>query len=209
MFFSNSGQFPDLEELEKIRELFVYRNPCLRSKDEISEWPGLEEPGLRSAAVLVPIINQPNGLTVLLTKRSSSLPDHAGQVAFPGGQMEPRDLSPEGTALREAEEEVNLDPSKIELIGRLTPRKTGTGFYVMPVVGILQPPLNLKADPAEVDVVFEVPLKKLALESNFSLEDTYRDGNKRSYWVFNHDSFFIWGLTARILKEFSSLLRSL
>ena len=208
MFFSNSGQFPDLEELEKIRELFVYRNPCLRSKDEISEWPGLEEPGLRSAAVLVPIINQPNGLTVLLTKRSSSLPDHAGQVAFPGGQMEPTDLSPEGTALREAEEEVNLDPSKIELIGRLTPRKTGTGFYVMPVVGILQTPLNLKADPAEVDVVFEVPLKKLALKSNFSLEDTYRDGNKRSYWVFNHDSFFIWGLTARILREFSSLLRS-
>ena len=209
MFFLNLGQFPDLKELEKIRELFVHRNTCLRSMDEISEWPGLEEPGVRSAAVLVPLINYPNEVTVLLTKRSSSLSDHAGQVAFPGGQMEPTDVSPEGTALREAEEEVNLDPSKIELIGRLTPRKTRTGFNVMPVVGILQPPLNFKADPAEVDVVFEVPLKKLALESNFSLEEIYRDGNKRSYWVFNHDSFFIWGLTARILKEFSSLMRSL
>ena len=208
MFFLNLGQFPDLEELEKIRELFVHRNPYLRSRDEISEWPGLEEPGVRSAAVLVPLINYPNEVTVLLTKRSSSLSDHAGQVAFPGGQMEPTDASPEGAALREAEEEVNFDPSKIELIGRLTPRKTGTGFHVMPVVGILQPPLNLKADPAEVDVMFEVPLSKLALESNFSLEEIYRDGNKRSYWVFNHDSFFIWGLTARILKEFSSLLRS-
>ena len=93
MFFSNSGQFPDLEELEKIRELLCIVILVWRSKDEISEWPGLEEPGLRSAAVLVPIINQPNGLTVLLTKRSSSLPDHAGQVAFPGGQMEPTDLS--------------------------------------------------------------------------------------------------------------------
>ena len=207
MFFSNSGQFPDLEELEKIRELFVHRNPCLRSKDENFEWPGLEEHGVRSAAVLVPLINHPRGVTVLLTKRSSSLSDHAGQVAFPGGQMEPTDVSPEGTALREAEEEVGFDPSKIELIGRLTPRKTGTGFHVMPVVGILQPPLNLKVDPAEVDEVFEVPLSNLALESNFSLEEICRDGNKRSYWVLNHDSFFIWGLTAKILKEFSSLLR--
>ena len=209
MFSSNSGQLPDLEELEKIRELFVNRNLCLRSKDEISEWPGLREPGVRSAAVLLPLINHPNGATVLLTKRSSSLSDHAGQVAFPGGQMEPTDVSPEGTALREAAEEVDLDPSKIELIGRLTPRKTGTGFHVIPVVGILQPPLNLKADPAEVDAVFEVPLNKLTLESNFRLEETYRDGNKRSYWVLNHDIFFIWGLTAKILREFSSLLRSL
>ncbi|MEK9847597.1 MAG: CoA pyrophosphatase, partial [Rhodospirillaceae bacterium] len=161
-----------------------------------------------SAAVLVPLINHPKA-TILLTKRSSSLPDHAGQVAFPGGQMEPGDVYPEDTALREAQEEVGLDPSKIELIGRLSPRQTGTGFHVIPVVGILQPPLNLKADPAEVDVMFEVPLSELAREANFSLENVCNDGNKRSYWVLKHDSFFIWGLTARILKEFSSLLRLL
>ena len=123
--------------------------------------------------------------------------------------MEPRDVSPENTALREAKEEVGLHPSKIELIGRLSSRQTGTGFHVIPVVGILQPPLDLKADPAEVDVMFEVPLGELAREANFSLEDVCKDGNKRSYWVLKHDCFFIWGLTARILKEFSSLLRLL
>jgi len=195
-----------LGDLEKIREVFAHS--CLGRKDEISEWPKSDEPGVRSAAVLVPLINHPKA-TILLTKRSSSLPDHAGQVAFPGGQMEPGDVYPEDTALREAQEEVGLDPSKIELIGRLSPRQTGTGFHVIPVVGILQPPLNLKADPAEVDVMFEVPLSELAREANFSLENVCNNGNKRSYWVLKHDSFFIWGLTARILKEFSSLLRLL
>ena len=86
-------------------------------------------------------------------------------------------------------------------------RSTGTGFHVIPVVGILQPPLDLKADPAEVDVIFEVPLGELAREANFSLEEVNNNGNKRSYWVLKHNSFFIWGLTARILKEFSSILR--
>lgn len=193
-------------DLEKIREVFAHSR--LGRKDEISEWPKSDEPGVRSAAVLVPLINHPKA-TILLTKRSSSLPDHAGQVAFPGGQMEPGDVYPEDTALREAQEEVGLDPSKIELIGRLSPRQTGTGFHVIPVVGILQPPLNLKADPAEVDVMFEVPLSELARGANFSLENVCNNGNKRSYWVLKHDSFFIWGLTARILKEFSSLLRLL
>jgi 8-oxo-dGTP pyrophosphatase MutT (NUDIX family) len=196
-----------LGELGKIREVFAHSG--FGSKDEISEWPKSDEPGVRSAAVLVPLINHPKKATILLTKRSSSLPDHAGQVAFPGGQIESRDVYPEDTALREAQEEVGLDPSKIELIGRLSPRQTGTGFHVIPVVGILQPPLNLKADPAEVDVMFEVPLSELAREANFSLENVCNNGNKRSYWVLKHDSFFIWGLTARILKEFSGLLRLL
>jgi len=173
-------------------------------------WPAPKVNGektIRSAAVLVPLIDHADGLTVLLTQRTSSLPDHAGQVAFPGGQVEPVDQTAEDTALREAHEEVGLHPRLVEPVGRLSPRDTRTGFRVMPVVGLVRPSLETRADPGEVEHIFEVPLAEVADGSNFKLEPVETRGVTREYWVMKHDSFFIWGLTARILRELSIVLR--
>ena len=113
-------------------------------------WFGETLPGknadLLPAAVLIPIVVRASGLTVLLTQRTNHLRDHAGQVSFPGGRCEPDDASPAATALREAEEEVGLDPRQVEILGTLNRYQTGTGFTITPVVGLVMPPLDLKLD---------------------------------------------------------------
>ena len=104
-----------------------------------------QERALRSAAVLVPLIDRAEGMTVLLTQRTDTMSDHAGQIAFPGGSVEPGEVTPEETALRETEEEIGLSASMIEVLGRMNARDTGTGYRVMPVVGLIQPPMSLVA----------------------------------------------------------------
>ena len=110
------------------------------------------------AAVLVPLIDRTDGMTVLLTQRTEHVGDHAGQISFPGGRIEPHDTDPEAAALRETEEEIGLAPDRIEVIGRLNGYEMTTGFRVIPVVGLIRPPLSLKLDSFEVAEVFEVPL---------------------------------------------------
>lgn len=112
----------------------------------------------RAAAVLVPLVMRPQGLTVLLTQRTQHLSTHAGQVSFPGGSREPDDPTPIATALRESREEIGLDAGAVEVIGRLPDYVTGTGFRVAPVVGLVRPSIELVADAGEVDEIFEVPL---------------------------------------------------
>src|SRR5207237_8652144 len=119
---------------------------------------GREEAGVTPAAVLVPIVAHADGLTVLFTQRTASLRSHSGQVSFPGGRAEPGDASVEFTALREAEEEIGLPARRVEVLARLPEYFTRTGFRVTPVVGLIQPPLELVPDSREVDEVFEVPL---------------------------------------------------
>ena len=122
--------------------------------------PGREgEP--RSAAVLVPIVNRPDGLAVLFTERSVDLPDHPGQISFPGGRIEPGDADAVAAALREAEEEIGLPRDRVTLLGRLADYETVTGYRVTPIVGWVEPPFPLKPDPVEVADVFEVPLSFL------------------------------------------------
>jgi 8-oxo-dGTP pyrophosphatase MutT (NUDIX family) len=158
-----------------------------------------DEKDLVSAAVLVPVIVRASGATMLLTQRTAHLRDHAGQVSFPGGRSEKGDSSPEATALREAEEEVGIAASQVEILGRLPEYRTGTGFVITPVVGLVTPPLNLKLDDFEVAEVFEPPLEFLLDDANHQRHSIEVRGVIREYWAMPWQSYYIWGATAGML----------
>ena len=159
----------------------------------------LEKP-LRPAAVLVPIILREQ-LTVLLTERSAHLPNHAGQVAFPGGKIEKHDPDPLGAALRESEEEIGLDRSFVEPFGYLDNYRTGTGFHVTPIVGLVKPEFTLKLDPSEVESSFEVPLEFLMSSGNHQQQTKELRGRKRVYYAMPYRERYIWGATAGMIKN--------
>lgn len=159
------------------------------------------------AAVLVPILHGP-APGILLTKRASHLKAHAGQVAFPGGRVEPGDRSPEAAALREAEEEVGLDPGRVELIGRLPDYVTGTGFRVSPVLGLLPSGLELLPSPGEVEAIFTLPLHVLLDPAAPERRREMIRGRMREYWVWPHPEHRIWGATAAILVHLAHRLRA-
>lgn len=159
------------------------------------------------AAVLLPLIDHAGGMTVLLTQRTAHLKSHAGQISFPGGRFEAGDHSPEATALRETEEEIGLPRERIEVVGRLGARRTGTGFRVIPVVGLIDPPLPLDPDPNEVAEVFEVPLDFVLDAANHRFETRLHGGVERQFYAMTYGEYYIWGLTARLLVNLSELLR--
>lgn len=188
-------------QVHQLRQLLVaVPGPELDAGPEES----LREP-LLPAAVLVPLIDRPSGLTVLLTKRTAHLHDHAGQVSFPGGRHEPTDGDMVTTALREAEEEVGLRRDQVEVIATLPEFRTGTGFRVVPVVGVVSPPLNLKLDDFEVADTFEVPLAHL-LGNCWRRESLERGGRLRQFWATDWDGFYIWGATAGMLVNLKRIL---
>jgi 8-oxo-dGTP pyrophosphatase MutT (NUDIX family) len=152
--------------------------------------------GVTAAAVLVPIVDHPSGLTVIFTQRTSHLKAHSGQISFPGGRAEPHDPSPEFTALREAQEEIGLALDRVEVLARLPDYHTRTGFQVAPVVGLLTPPLALSPDPREVEEVFEVPLAFLLDPANHLRETRELQGRTVSYYVMPFEGRRIWGATA-------------
>src|SRR6202012_2223360 len=141
----------------------------------------LSERAMRKAAVLVPLVRRPEGLTVLLTKRTDHLNDHAGQVSFPGGRTDPEDTDAIATALREAHEEVGLEADEIEVIGVLPTYTTVTAYEVTPVIALLDPPRALKLDPFEVAEVFEVPLAFLMDPANHKRHAAEFQGLKRQF----------------------------
>jgi 8-oxo-dGTP pyrophosphatase MutT (NUDIX family) len=177
--------------------------------------PAETEPGvvadadLVAAAVLVPVIVRESGATMLLTQRTAHLRDHAGQVSFPGGRSEASDASPEATALREAEEEVGLLASQVEILGRLPEYRTGTGFVITPVVAFVTPPLNLKLDDFEVAEVFEPPLEFLLDEANHQRHMIEVRGVMREYWAMPWQGYYIWGATAGMLVTLHQFLHKL
>ncbi len=189
------------------------RDPC--SMGAAQSWlqgddgvPGAPQTGGRTpAAVLLGVIDRPEGPAILLTQRAEHLHDHAGQISFPGGRMEPADPSVEATALREAEEEIGLAPTKVEVLGQLTPYDTVTGFRIHPVIGWIEPPLQLRLDRYEVADVFEVPLRFVLDPANHRRQSYRRGPLTRAYYVLPYQGRFIWGATAGILVNFSTLLR--
>ena len=162
--------------------------------------------GLTSAAVLVPIIERPQGLTVLFTQRTAHLNDHAGQVSFPGGRCEETDPSPVFTALRETEEEIGLARRHVEILGFLPEYHTGTGFRVTPVVALLTPPFELAPDPFEVAEVFEVPLAFLLDPANHQRHSLHYRGALRHFFAMPYGDHFIWGATAGMIRSLSERL---
>lgn len=162
------------------------------------------------ASVLVPLTQRDEGLAVLLTQRTDHLHDHPGQVSFPGGRAEPEDPDAVATALREAEEEIGLLPSFVDVIGQLPTYTTGTGFIVTPVVGVLQPGYSLQPDPFEVAEVFEVPLSFLMNPANHRWHEVEVAGMKREFlsmpWTGIDATgrprrYFVWGATAAMLRN--------
>lgn len=158
--------------------------------------------GLRDAAVLIPVVDHGPGeeATVLLTKRTETLRSHSGQVAFPGGRIDPTDASPEGAALRETFEEVGLPSSVIDVVGRMPDYLAGSGYRIAPVLGILRPPLALNVNPDEVDAVFEVPLGFLMNAANHTRESRIWQERERFYYTMPYGDRFIWGVTAGIIR---------
>ncbi len=154
----------------------------------------------RRAAVLVGIVAHPEP-TVLLTTRLASLRQHSGQVAFPGGKIDPEDASPLAAALREAEEEVGLDRAVATPLGYLDPYLTGTGFIVVPAVCLLAPPLRLAVNPLEVADAFEVPLAFLMDPANHRKEARQILGRARHFYAMTHGERVVWGATAGMLRN--------
>lgn len=165
------------------------------------QWVNSEDrPTLRAAAVLVPIIEYAAGPKVLLTRRSDHLGNHAGQVAFPGGKIEPGETAAQA-ALREADEEVGLKAAFIEVAGFLDAYETGTGFRIVPVVSFVRPGFTLQVYDGEVAEVFEVPLSFLMDPKNHERHKATWRGKEREYYAMPYNGHYIWGATAGMLKN--------
>ena len=158
------------------------------------------------ASVLIPILTFKKDLEILLTKRSNSLKNHPGQIAFPGGKKDQIDSSPIETALRETQEEVGLNPKNVEIIASLPSHKTATGFVIKPYLGLINQPFSETLRQGEVDEIFTVPYEYILNEKNFSIKTRKWNGLQRSYYVVPYGPYYVWGATARILLNLSRAL---
>ena len=155
---------------------------------------------LRPAGVLVPLIERASGVQVILTKRSSALKHHPGQIAFPGGKQDEGDHDVIAAALREAEEEIALQRSNVEVLGTLPAHETVTGFIVTPVLARVRADFEPFAEPGEVAEVFEAPLAHVTDPARFVIQSRRWRGQRRHYFTVPYGPYYIWGATARILR---------
>ena len=165
--------------------------------------------GRRPAAVLIPILQPATNapLRLLLTQRTAHLRDHAGQISFPGGGLNPGEGAMAG-ALREAHEEIGLDPSKVDLFGQMPQYHTGTGFSVSPMIGFVETPCDLVPDPGEVADIFDVPLDFILDPRNMRQETRFYRGAWRSFLAVPWSGRYIWGATAGMLAQLSRIVNA-
>ena len=155
----------------------------------------------RLAGVLVPVWIRPGGARLLLTKRSSHLKHHPGQIAFPGGKVDAGDASPQAAALREAMEEIALPPHLVQVVAPLSPHHTVTGFRMMPYLGLVRDDFDPIPEAGEVDEVFSVPLSHVLTLANYRVEQRQWMGQWRRYHAVPYGPYYIWGATAMILRR--------
>ena len=179
---------------------------ALRGDHDLNPWMSRPSAALRPAAVLVPLVDHAHGMAVLLTQRTAHLSAHAGQISFPGGRIEEHDADPIAAALRETEEEVGLSRERVSVVGRLDNYVTGTGFEIIPIVGIVMPPFALAIDPFEVAEAFEVPLAFILDRRNQQRVERESGGRRRSFFVLPFEGRNIWGATAGILVNLAEVL---
>ncbi len=158
------------------------------------------------AAVLVPLINRPAGVQVLLTQRTEHLRDHGGQVSFPGGRVEPDDADREATALRETAEEIGLAADRVIVLGRLPGYEIPSGFRITPVVGWIEPPFDVLPDAFEVADIFEAPLEYFLDAANYQRREYHFRGRHRHYLAIPWEGRYIWGATAGMLYSLCRML---
>ena len=215
------GHWPSIqvENLRAERLRRIFQNPPVWTP-ELKREPQLGSKAPAAAAVLLPIVLRgPEGQDphLLLTQRSKNLSSHAGQIAFPGGKVDPDDMSIEHAALREAQEEVGLSPHHVQILGTLPSYITGTSFHITPVVGLVSPEISLVANPFEVEDIFEVPLSFLMNPENHRLHEFERDGVLRQWYSMPYEERqlnaledtkerFIWGATAGMIRNFYRFL---
>jgi len=159
----------------------------------------------RPASVLAPIQQRPDGDHIILTQRSENLRSHSGQVAFPGGRVDPHDHSPAAAALREAHEEVGIDPDHVHLLGQLDQVVAGYNFLVTPFVGMIPYPYEFRLNPVETAAVFSVPVQALVSQGALSI-DSRLSRRRGPIYHFQYEEWDIWGATARMVKQLLELV---
>ena len=192
-------------DLENISERLSKINTSLTSDNDLMENEEVRTENLTEAAVLIPIVERNNGLKVILTKRSNNLKQHPGQVSFPGGKSEKTDKSLVATALRETREEIGINNKNVEILGQLSKHVTITGFKITPFIGKIRTGFSTKIQTSEVSEIFEVPLSYLSNPKNFRVESVKWKGKKRFFYSIPYGPYYIWGATARILKNLADL----
>ena len=164
----------------------------------LGEAPAITESPV-PAGVLVPLVMHAHGPTILLTRRTEHLDKHAGQISFPGGRVEATDPDFAATALRETHEEIGLSATRVEVLGSFDECLTGTGFRIVPVVGLVRPGFTLRLDSFEVSEAFEVPLTVFLDTANHQRRRAVFRGREREFYVIEHDERMIWGATAAMI----------
>jgi 8-oxo-dGTP pyrophosphatase MutT (NUDIX family) len=180
---------------EKIYQVLQSRTPKTLSADRFTQ-----------AAVLVPIQEQAQGDCLIFTKRAEGLSHHSGQVAFPGGRVDPEDMGNLAAALRETHEEIGIDPNHVRVLGQLDQVRAAYGYVVTPFVGVIPSPCEFRLNQEETAAVFSVPIVALLEPGCFTMEGYFDTSRRHPIYHFYYDGWDIWGATARIVKQFLELV---